>query len=159
MTASRANIQARKNGTRKSGKTAHKHRAAAAQIKSAKGLKRALTHKLVLAGVSAALVKSAVDHDVLALDEVYRFVPKSTFARKLRNNVALSVEEGDRLARLARLKAYAGDVFASEKDAETWLNEENPALGTEAPIDLILTDDGARRVESVLRRIDYGDYS
>ena len=154
MTASTAKSRtAGERPLRKSGQ------APVAEIKTARGLRRALTHRLILAGVSAALVKSAVEHGVLAPDEVYRFIPKSTFARKLRNDIALSVEEGDRLARLARLKAYAGDVFDSDKDAEIWLNEENPALGGQTPISLILTDDGARRVEAVLRRIDYGDYS
>jgi putative toxin-antitoxin system antitoxin component (TIGR02293 family) len=113
----------------------------------------------ILGGVSAALVKSAVEHDVLALDEVYRFIPKSTFARKLRDNTPLSVEEGDRIARLARLKSYASDVFESRQDAAIWLNESNPTLGGDTPIDLLLTDEGARRVETVLRRIDYGDYT
>ena len=57
------------------------------------------------------------------------------------------------------MKAYAANVFDSEDGAEIWLHEQNPALGAEAPIDLLVTDDGARRVEIVLRRIDYGDYS
>ena len=57
------------------------------------------------------------------------------------------------------MKAYAADVFDSEDDAEAWLHEPNPALDAKAPIDLLVTDDGARRVEIVLRRIDYGDYS
>ena len=133
--------------------------AAATNIRSAKGLCRSLTHKRVLSGVNAAIVKSAIDHHVLTLDEVHRFIPKSTFARKVRERLPLSIEEGDRLARLARLKAYAADVFDSEDDAETWLHEPNPALGAEAPIDLLVTDDGARRGEIVLRRIEYGDYS
>lgn len=77
----------------------------------------------------------------------------------MRENSKLSIEEGDRLARLARLKSYAGDVFDSREDAENWLNESNPALRGEFPIDLMLTDEGARRVETVLRRIDYGDYT
>jgi putative toxin-antitoxin system antitoxin component (TIGR02293 family) len=157
MTASTA--RSRTTGKRPRRKSGKSGQAPVAEIKTARGLRRALTHRIILAGVSAALVKSAVEHGVLAPDEVYRFIPKSTFARKLRNDIALSVEEGDRLARLARLKAYAGDVFDSDRDAELWLNEENPALGGQTPISLILTDDGARRVETTLRRIDYGDYS
>jgi len=132
---------------RRAGKTGRKRKPVTGfEVKSAKGLSRTLTHRIILGGVSAALVKSAVDHDVLALDEVHRFIPKSTFARKVRDNTTLSVEEGDRIARLARLKSYAADVFDNEEDAGIWLSENNPALGGEAPIDLLLTDDGARRV-------------
>lgn len=145
---------------RKAAKIARKHKPTAAfQIKTAKVLSQALSHKTILGGVSAELVKSAVDHNVLALDEVYRFIPKSTFARKVRDKSTLSVEEGDRLARLARLKSYASDIFESQEDAKIWLNENNPALGGDTPIDLMLTDEGTRRVETVLRRIDYGDYT
>jgi putative toxin-antitoxin system antitoxin component (TIGR02293 family) len=144
---------------RKAARIAHKHKPSAAfQIKTAKALSRALSHKTILGGVSAELVKFAVDHDVLALDEVHRFIPKSTFARKVRDKSTLSVEEGDRIARLARLKSYAGDIFENPEDAQTWLNENNPTLG-DTPIDLMQTDEGARRVETVLRRIDYGDYT
>jgi putative toxin-antitoxin system antitoxin component (TIGR02293 family) len=129
------------------------------RIVSARSLARELAHKNVVRGVDARVVKSAVDERVLKADEVYRFVPKSTFARKLRSHAPLSLEEGDRLARLARLKAYAEEVFESAEDADTWLHEANPFFGGEKPIDLLLTDEGARRVETALRRIDFGDYS
>jgi uncharacterized protein (DUF2384 family) len=43
--------------------------------------------------------------------------------------------------------------------ADTWLSETNAALGDRVPADLLLTDEGSRAVETVLRRIDYGDYS
>jgi putative toxin-antitoxin system antitoxin component (TIGR02293 family) len=162
MTARTAtNRPARKGPAhRKAATSARKRKSTVAvQIKTAKVLGRALSHKAILGGVSAAVVKSAVEHDVLALDEVYRFIPKSTFARKVRDNAPLSVEEGDRIARLARLKSYASDVFESQEDAAIWLNESNPTLGGDTPIALVLTDEGARRVETVLRRIDYGDYT
>ncbi|MGH8195497.1 MAG: antitoxin Xre/MbcA/ParS toxin-binding domain-containing protein [Woeseiaceae bacterium] len=160
VSAARTKASAKGRPRRKAGKAASKRKSTAAlSIETVKDLSRALSHKTILDGVSAALVKSAVDHDVLALDEVHRFIPKSTFARKVRDHTSLSVEEGDRLARLARLKSYAGEVFQSREDADTWLNEKNPGLRGDAPIDLLLTDEGARRVELVLRRIDYGDYS
>lgn len=161
MSSTTSTPAARKHRVRrKIRKTAPERKAGTAlAVKTAKNLSRSLTHRIILSGVRAALVKAAVDHDVLALHEVHRFIPKSTFARKVRDNATLSVEEGDRIARLARLKSYAADVFASEDDAGIWLGETNPALGGEAPIDLLLTDEGARRVETVLRRIDYGDYT
>ena len=131
----------------------------AAEIKTVKGLLRLMTHGKILSGVSAAALKSAVDNAVLSAEEIHRFIPKSTFARKVRDGSLLSVEEADRLARLARLKAYAAEVFEDDEDVDTWLHETNPSLGGEVPLDLIVTDDGARKVETVLRRIDYGDHS
>ena len=71
----------------------------------------------------------------------------------------LSRDEADRVARLLRIESYASEVFEDAEVAKTWLSEANPALGNRVPADLLLTDEGARAVESVLSRIDYGDYS
>lgn len=90
----------------------------AAEIKTVKGLLRLMTHGKILSGVSAAAVKSAVDNAVLPAEEIHRFIPKSTFAGKVRDDSLLSVEEADRLARLARLKAYAAEVFEDDEDAD-----------------------------------------
>jgi putative toxin-antitoxin system antitoxin component (TIGR02293 family) len=112
-----------------------------------------------LQGVQASLVKRAVDDKLLCLEEVHRLIPASTFARKVREGRALSREEADQVARLLRIKGYARDVFEDAGVAETWLAEVNPALGDRVPAELLLTDEGTRAVETVLRRIDYGDYS
>ena len=50
-------------------------------------------------------------------------------------------------------------MFEDTRVAEAWLSEANPALGNRVPAELLLTDEGTRAVETVLRRIDYGDYS
>ena len=63
------------------------------------------------------------------------------------------------MARLLRIKTYAAEVFEDPEVAETWLSEANPALGDHIPAELLVTDEGTRAVETVLRRIDYGDYS
>ena len=96
---------------------------------------------------------------ILRLDEVQRFIPASTLARKVRERRKLAPEEADQVARLLRVKAYARGVFEDAATAEAWLNEPNPALGVRLPIELLVTDEGTRAVETVLRRIDYGDYS
>ena len=77
----------------------------------------------------------------------------------MREGRKLSREEADQVARLLRIKDYAREVFEDIGAAETWLSETNPALGNRIPADLLLTDEGSRAVETVLRRIDYGDYS
>ena len=63
------------------------------------------------------------------------------------------------MARLLRIKVHAREVFEDAATAEAWLNEPNPALGQRVPVELLVTDEGTRAVETVLRRIDYGDYS
>jgi putative toxin-antitoxin system antitoxin component (TIGR02293 family) len=122
-------------------------------------VQREFSHDAILSGVEAGLVKRLIDQKLLRLDEVHRLIPASTFARKVRESRKLSREEADQVARLLRIKGYAREVFEDTGVAETWLSEANPALGNRVPADLLLTDEGTRAVETVLRRIDYGDYS
>ena len=122
-------------------------------------VQRQFSHDAILQGVEAALVKHAVDAELLRLDEVHRLIPASTFARKVREGRKLSREEADQVARLLRIKSYASEVFEDAQVADLWLAEANPALGDRVPAELLLTDEGTRTVETVLRRIDYGDYS
>ena len=121
-------------------------------------VQREFSHDAILEGVEAGLVKRAIQEKLLRLDEVHRLIPASTFARKVREGRRLSREEADQVARLLRIKGYATEVFEDADVAETWLSEANPALGNRVPADLLLTDEGTRAVEAVLRRIDYGDY-
>ena len=126
---------------------------------AASQVQRRFSHDAILQGVEAGLVKRAIEEKLLRLDEVHRLIPASTFARKVREGRKLSREEADQVARLLRIKGYAREVFEDTGVAETWLSEANPALGNRIPAELLLTDEGTRAVETVLRRIDYGDYS
>jgi putative toxin-antitoxin system antitoxin component (TIGR02293 family) len=121
--------------------------------------RRQFGHEAILAGVDARLLKAAVGRGVLRLDELQRLIPASTLARKVREGRKLTREEADQVARLLRIKAYAAEVLEDPAVAETWLLEPNPALGNRVPAELLVTDEGTRAVETVLRRIDYGDYS
>jgi putative toxin-antitoxin system antitoxin component (TIGR02293 family) len=135
------------------------HSAAHRLAVAASEVQRQFSHDAILKGVEAGLVKRAIEEKLLRLDEVHRMIPASTFARKLREGRKLSREEADQVARLLRIKGYAREVFEDTGVAEAWLSEANPALGNRVPADLLLTDEGTRAVETVLRRIDYGDYS
>jgi putative toxin-antitoxin system antitoxin component (TIGR02293 family) len=68
----------------------------------------------------------------------------------------LAVEESDRLLRLARIQALAEDVFGDVVKANRWLRERLGLLGGKAPLELAQTDVGARVVERILAKIDWG---
>ena len=121
--------------------------------------RRRFSHDAILAGIEARLVKQGIGQGILRLDEVQRFIPASTLARKVRERRKLGREEADQVARLLHIKVHAREVFEDAATAEAWLNEPNPALGQRVPVELLVTDEGTRAVETVLRRIDYGDYS
>jgi putative toxin-antitoxin system antitoxin component (TIGR02293 family) len=120
---------------------------------------RRFSHDAILEGIEARLVKQGIGQGILRLDEVQRFIPASTLARKVRERRKLAREEADQVARLLRIKVRAREVFEDAATAEAWLNEPNPALANRVPVELLVTDEGTRAVETVLRRIDYGDYS
>lgn len=85
-------------------------------------------------------------------------IPPRTIARR-KEAQQLNPQESDRLYRVARTFSQAIDVLGSLDKARTWLKTPNRALGCEKPLDLLDTEIGARQVEDVLLRINYGIFS
>lgn len=81
--------------------------------------------------------------------------PLRTLARRRRER-RLQAAESDRLYRLARVAAQAVMTFGNEEKAAAWLRRENRSLNNHAPLQLLDTEVGARQVEDVLGRIQYG---
>jgi putative toxin-antitoxin system antitoxin component (TIGR02293 family) len=83
----------------------------------------------------------------------------STFYSRLKSRSAFKEEEANKLVRLMRIYQLAEKTLGDADHALEWLKTENPALGGEIPLHLLDTDPGAREVESLLLRIEYGIYS
>lgn len=83
-----------------------------------------------------------------------KIVPRSTLARR---GDTLTAEESERLERVARVISLAEALWVNE-DEEAWkfLNRAHPELGGEAPIDVALTELGARQIEELLAKIEFG---
>jgi putative toxin-antitoxin system antitoxin component (TIGR02293 family) len=89
--------------------------------------------------------------------EIERFVlPARTRRHREARNQPLTVEESDRLVRLARIQAIAEDVFGDAVKANRWLREKLGILDGKAPLDLVRTEAGARILEQILAKIDWG---
>ena len=86
-------------------------------------------------------------------------IPRRTLAHRRKRRQALSVEESDRLARVARAIALAEETMQDAAKAHAWLRRPNRALGNERPLDLLATEGGARLVEQTLGRIAHGVFS
>lgn len=71
----------------------------------------------------------------------------------------LNQDESDKLMRFGRLLVKAIGVFESEETARQWLSSPQRGLGGEAPLQYAETEIGAREVEDLLGRIEYGVYS
>lgn len=93
-------------------------------------------------------------------------LPEESFARKLgisratlhRRKTAgkLAALESDRLVRFVRLTERAIEVIGSIEEAREWLKSPQRGLGGERPLDYAQTEVGAREVENLLGRIEYG---
>jgi len=87
-------------------------------------------------------------------------VSAKTLQRQAKDAVArLKPAQSDRLYRLARVAAFAEDVFENRERAHRWLREPQRGLGNRAPLELLGSEAGAREVEDLLGRIEYGVFS
>lgn len=82
-------------------------------------------------------------------------VPMGTFKRRL-SQKRFSVEESERLERVARVFATARHVLESDNMAREFLYASHPELGGKRPIDVAITELGARQVENILWGIFFG---
>lgn len=89
-------------------------------------------------------------------EKSYQLIPRTTLTRKLVANQLLSVEESQKLERLARVYALALEVWESSESAREFLTRPHPMLDDRTPFEACLTELGARQVEEILGRILFG---
>ena len=85
-------------------------------------------------------------------------ISKATLHRRKATG-KLDPAESDRVVRFARLIGKAVEVMESEENARHWLTSPQIGLGGAVPLDYAETELGAREVEDLLGRIEYGVYS
>jgi putative toxin-antitoxin system antitoxin component (TIGR02293 family) len=84
---------------------------------------------------------------------------KATIHRQKRAGSRLNPAVSDRVVRFARLLGKAIQVFGEIEDAKQWLNSPQFGLGGAIPLEFAQSEVGAREVENLLGRIEYGVYS
>jgi putative toxin-antitoxin system antitoxin component (TIGR02293 family) len=133
---------------------------------------RAVERGLPLAALRRLTVADPTDGG-LTPEEIERLViPRRTLTKRRARRQPLSLEESNRLARLARVLTAAVEAFGgdpSDRTAEStreatrraavWLRRPSRALDGETPLALCTTDAGARIVEDELGRIAFGVFA
>jgi putative toxin-antitoxin system antitoxin component (TIGR02293 family) len=96
----------------------------------------------------------------LTFSEVSEIVisPRTLKHRKARGE-QLSVEETDRMLRVARIITLADQVFGNHEKALTWLRQVDERLNDRTPLSMLHTESGGRLLENLLWQIDEGVYS
>jgi putative toxin-antitoxin system antitoxin component (TIGR02293 family) len=93
-------------------------------------------------------------------DEIFALVvPKRTYARRVKRREPLTVEETDRAVRLVRVAELAERIFGDKAKAHRWLRKPKRALSQATPLTYLASEAGARLVEDMLYRIDYGFFA
>jgi putative toxin-antitoxin system antitoxin component (TIGR02293 family) len=89
--------------------------------------------------------------------EIGRFIiPERTQRHRKAKRQPLTVEESDRVVRLTRIQALSEDVFGDAEKANRWLRENLAILDGKPPLEVARTESGARVVEQILAKIDWG---
>ncbi len=91
----------------------------------------------------------------------YNLVSKATYARRRAQAgdqpALMSKDESERLARLARVWAFACEVWGGPDEARRFLGAPNALMDGRTPLDLTLSGElGGRLVEDVLGALLYG---
>lgn len=133
------------------------------KVLKAEPLSRADVHELIQTGLPTRSVSALVGGALLLRSEQMLEaigISLRTFQRfKVDRDGSLSSEQSDRAWRLSELLVKATELFGSRQEAERWFDTPAPALDRKKPIELMTSSVGARMVEQLLGRIEYGVYT
>lgn len=102
-------------------------------------------------------LQKALDLPLATMATVLGMSRATLHRRKVQGKI--DQDESERLMRYQRLLKKAEDVFGDIESARTWMTSKQPGLGKAVPLDFARTEIGAREVENLLGRIEYGVYS
>src|ERR1700760_2441456 len=108
--------------------------------------------------IETGLPISALDHlarEVAPEDARFKFrvIPKATLERRRRSTERLTGDEGDRLARIAKVYVIALDIYQLPEKVRDFLRRPHMMLDNRAPIDVAMaTGPGVDAVINLLGR-------
>jgi len=126
------------------------HQALGADVSSEADLAR-IVHRGIRVVVLGHVQKAG-----FSKQEIERFIIPGRTWRHRKKKKTLSIEQSDRVVRLTRIQALAEDVFGDVEKANRWLREELGILDGKSPLEVARTDSGARLIEQLLAKLDWG---
>ena len=112
--------------------------------------------RLINRGIRIAVLKHVMRAGFSKQEIEHLIIPARTWTHRKTKKKPLSLEESDRLVRLARIQALAEDVFGDVAKANQWLREGLGVLDGKSPLEVARTKSGARLIEQILAKIDWG---
>lgn len=148
------------NATTVVGVPVHEHPGFFRRVQAILGIQGLRTDQDLVKVVERRLPSEVVDalrRSGLTDEEIYSLViPRRTLTHRRTRREALSREESDRVVRVARVLALCETVFADHDRSWHWLRGGKRQFQGRTPIQMLVTEAGARFVEEVLYRIDEG---
>jgi len=86
-------------------------------------------------------------------------IPARTLKHRRQRNEPLSMDESDRLARVARLYQLGVKVFGNPDKARRWLSKPKERFDGRTPLTMMRTSLGGSGVEEMLYQIDEGMFA
>lgn len=86
-------------------------------------------------------------------------IPARTLKHRRQRNQPLSLDESDRLARVARMYELAVRIFGNAVDGRDWLTFPIDRFQGRTALQMLRTDTGASKVEEMLYQIDEGVFA
>ncbi len=86
-------------------------------------------------------------------------ISKATLHRRKTNGKKIDTAESDWVIRFARLLGMATSVMESLESGRQWITSPQAGSGGAVPLEYAATEPGAREVENLHGRIEYGVYS
>ncbi len=86
-------------------------------------------------------------------------IPPRTLKHRRQRREPLSLDESDRLARVARLWELSVRVFGDPDKARRWLTKPKIRFQEKTPLQLMRTEVGGHGVEEMLVQIDEGYFA
>jgi putative toxin-antitoxin system antitoxin component (TIGR02293 family) len=86
-------------------------------------------------------------------------IPPRTLKHRRQRNEPLSMDESDRLLRVARLFELGVKVFGNPDKARRWLSKPKDRFDGRSPLAMTRTDLGGNAVEEMLYQVDEGMFA
>ena len=108
-------------------------------------------------GFPVGVLQELIERAVILPGELYGWIiPRRTLAHRQKNQQRLSLEESNRVSRLARIYAMALETLGDDEKAKRWLRRPLRQFRGRTPMEMLETDLGAYQVEVLLGRIGHG---
>lgn len=111
-------------------------------------------------GVPLSALEEFAAYSGFAVKDLLEIViPARTLKHRRQRQEPLSLDESDRLARVARVYALGVRVFGNPEKARRWLSKPKIRFEERSPLAMMRTEIGGHRVEEMLIQIDEGMFA